>query len=102
MPGDGPFILSGGGVVLGNTLYLNLSTSQRHASENYRDTGIMHLELDKATLDGQFYEAGAADFDVVTLDFSGHFAAGTFKRTGQPIMLAPAATINQKPLLLDK
>jgi hypothetical protein len=102
-PVAGPFILSGSGVLLGNTLYLTLNTSQLN-TDNNRDTGVMHMQLDKDSLNGSFYEVGR-DFNVSDLSYSGHFAAGTLSRTGALLNLIPgtssAAASSQKVLLLD-
>jgi hypothetical protein len=52
---DGNPIGSGGGILVGNLLYLTLAHSQKHLSTN-RETGVTHVELDKATLNGTFYQ----------------------------------------------
>ena len=103
MPNDGPLI-SGGGALIGNTLYLTLSSSQR-VTTTWRLSGVIHLELDKATLNGTFYSVSQA-FDTASMGpnpkFGNSFNAGTVTRTGPPINLTPTATGAQTLLLLDK
>jgi hypothetical protein len=103
VPADGPFIAAGGGVLLGNLLYLTLSTSQRHVGTD-RDSRVLHLELNKTTLNGTYYEEGR-DFDTATAGpspvFSDHFSAGTVTRTGPAINLTPGAPAATSLLLLD-
>jgi hypothetical protein len=98
MPGDGPFVLAGGGNLLNNKLYMTLTTSQLH-SDNNRDTGVMHVEINPADLSGSFYEIGH-DYDRGTTFFSERFTAGTIIRTGAPINLNPSSTASLS-LLLD-
>jgi hypothetical protein len=82
---------SGGGVLIGNLLYLTLSASRQPVSTD-REIGVVHLELDKDTLNGTFYQVSRS-FDTATAGanpiFSDHYAAGTVTRTGQPINLTP-------------
>ena len=99
---DGNPIFTGGGVLIGNLLYLTLSYSQLQTS-TVRETGVMQLELDKTTLNGNFF-AVAKNFDISTegpnpvfLDF---FAAGTVTLSGQAINLTPGAGAANM-LLLD-
>ena len=44
--GDGPFVVSGSGFLNGNTLEFTLSESQRHTSDTWRDSGVMHVSMD--------------------------------------------------------
>jgi hypothetical protein len=91
VPSDNPDIVSGGGVLIGNTVYLTLTHSLLHTDTN-RDSAVLHLELDKATLNGTVYDVGH-DFDTATEGpspvFSDHFSAGTLTRTGPFINLTP-------------
>jgi hypothetical protein len=104
VPDDGPFILSGGGALIGNTLYLTLSTSQRHTTETWRDSSVWHVELAKATLNGTFYEVYHG-FDTASMgptpSFDNGFSAGTVTRTGPVINLTPTGAGAQTLLLLD-
>jgi len=89
--GDGPFILAGGGVLIGETLYLNLSGTQKHTDQPNRDTGIMQVQLSKTTLNGTFYSIGR-DFNLndagPTPYFDSRFQAGTLTLTGSIINLS--------------
>ena len=99
---DGPFIVSGGGVLIGNLLYLTLSGSQKH-TDPWRDTAVMHVEVDKGTLNGSFSSV-MHDFDTATAGlnpiFDSSFAAGTFTRSGQSISLIPGVPLSL--LLLEQ
>jgi hypothetical protein len=99
---DGPSVGSGGGVLIGNLLYLTLSISQKYADTN-REIGVVHLELDKNTLSGTFYQV-ARSFDTATAGpspvFTDHFSGGTVTCTGQPINLTPASGVASTSLLL--
>ena len=93
-PGDAPFILAGGGVLIGQTLYLTLTASQLHTNspDNWRDTSVVQFQLDKTTLNGTLYEVGH-DFKLSSAGpspiFGSQFAAGTITRTGPAINLTP-------------
>jgi hypothetical protein len=101
--GDGPFILSGGGVLIGETLYLNLATAQLHTDNDWRDTGVMHVQLDKTTLNGTFYEVGH-DFKLSSAgpspSFDTRFTAVTLTLTGARIVLS-SNLAGPTSLLLD-
>jgi hypothetical protein len=87
--GDGPFIMAGGGVLIGETLYLSMAGSQHHTDgSGNRDTTVIHIELNKTTLNGTFYGVGN-DFNISpdNYGYGDHFAAGTFTRTGDLINL---------------
>jgi hypothetical protein len=94
-------IFTGGGVLIGNLLYLTLSYSQLQTS-TVRETGVIHLELDKTTLNGTFSDV-AHNFDISTEGpnpvFSDFFAAGTLTRTGPFINLTPGALVGSTSLL---
>ena len=99
---EGNPIFTGGGVLIGNLLYLTLSYSQLQSS-TVRETGVIHLELDKTTLNGTFSDV-AHNFDISTEGpnpvFSNFFAAGTLTRTGPVINLTPGASVGSTSLLL--
>lgn len=80
LTGD-PYVLSGGGVLLGDILYVSCATSQRATNTTWRDTGVLHAEVNRLTLNGAFYEVGR-DFDPTYRLFKDHYAAGTLTRTG--------------------
>jgi len=87
--GDGPCVLAGGGVLIGETLYLSLAGSQHHTDgSGNRDTDVIHVELDKTTLNGTFYGVGN-DFNISPdhYGYGDHFSAGTLTRTGDLINL---------------
>jgi hypothetical protein len=101
---DGPFILAGGGVLIGDILYLNLTGTQKHTGNDWRDTEVLHAELDKTTLNGTFFSVGH-DFDVstagTTQNFDTRFQAGTLTRTGPPIVLTQSRTGPMSLLLME-
>jgi len=96
---DGPFILSGGGVLIGSTLFLTLSGSQKHV-DTTRDTSIWHVELNHVSLNGSLFDVGH-DFDTATEGpnpiFDSAFAEATLTRTGPSISLTSEVPL---PLLL--
>ena len=100
---DGPFVLSGAGFLNGNTLVFTLADSQDHTSKTWRDSGVMHVSIDKSTQNGTFYDIGH-DFDTglsrncLIKDYT----AGTLTLKGSPIPLAPALAGSQQLLLLNK
>jgi hypothetical protein len=91
---NGYVILSGGGVLIGNTIYLTLTTSQQRADAE-RDTSVLHAELDAATLNGSFYDV-ELDFDTSTFGlnpvFPSKYSEGSVTRTGPFIKLHPQIT----------
>ena len=99
---DGNPIGSGGGILVGNLLYLTLNHSQQHLGTD-RETGVTHVELDKSALNGTFYQV-ARSFNTATAGptpvFTDHFWAGTFTRTGLSINLTPGALVGPTSLLL--
>lgn len=105
VPGDDPFILSGGGVLIGETLYLNLTATQFHTDspDNWRDSAVVQFQINKTTLNGTFYEV-SHDFMLSSTGpspiFGNKFAAGTVTRTGPSINLNPVAGVASTSLLL--
>jgi len=99
---DGPFIVSGGGVLKGNLLYLTLSASQNRM-QTMRDMSVMHIELDQATLNGSLSSVGGK-FDTATAGpdpiFDSTFAAGTLTRSGPAISLTRGVPLSL--LLLEQ
>jgi hypothetical protein len=83
---DGPFVLSGSGFMNGTTLVFTLSSSQKHTSNKWRDSGVMRVSINKSTLNGTFYDIGT-DFNTGTRVFGHRFTAGTLIRSGPPIPL---------------
>src|SRR6185369_917450 len=77
-PSDGPFVVTGSGTIVGNELYLNMTTSQSHSlSHGWMDTGIMQTRLNLASMSGTFYEIGH-DFDRVGRTFdNSRYTSGT-------------------------
>src|SRR6185369_5656849 len=78
-PSDGPFVVTGSGTIVGNDLYLNMTTSQAHSlAHGWMDTGIMQARLSlENNLSGTFYEIGH-DFDRVGRSFdNSRYSAGT-------------------------
>lgn len=72
---DQPFIATGYGLVVGNELYMNLTTTQTHA-DGWKDTGINQTRLNLATMTGTFYEIGH-DYSPVTRQSDTRYTAGT-------------------------
>ncbi len=98
IPDDGPFLLEGAGNIINGTLYLTLTTSQKHTDAN-RDTGVMHVELDPATLNGNFYEVGHDYNNTFNPRFSERFTGGTVT-CNKTIPLNPSAEAAMQSLLL--
>ena len=99
---DGNPIGSGGGILVGNLLYLTLNHSQKHLGTD-RETGVTHVELDKATLNGTFYQVARSfytDTAGPTPVFTDHFWAGTVTRTGPVINLTPGVLGGSTSMLL--
>jgi hypothetical protein len=99
---DGHPIGSGGGILVGDLLYLTLAHSQKHLSTD-REAGTTHVELDKSMLNGTFYQV-VRSFNTATAGpspvFTDHYWAGTVTRTGSPINLTPWALVGPTSLLL--
>jgi len=98
--GDGPFVISGSGFLNVNTLEYTLSESQWHTSETWRDSGVMHVSIDKTNQNGAFYDIGH-DFDQGTRAWDQRFTAGTLSLSGSPIILNTGSTAPLLPLLLE-
>jgi len=92
----GPFLMGGSGVLVGDTIEFTLTGSQKHMVSGWRDRAVMHLIVDKTTLNGTFY-AIRRDFNTNTQEWSQNFTSGTFTLTGPTI---PLATPNLAPLQL--
>lgn len=82
-PGDNPAILAGTAHIIGSDVYMNLSLTQTHVSEPWRDTGAMQVKLSLPGLNGTFYEVGN-DFNPSTRTFGPHYSAGTVTLTSCP------------------
>ncbi|MDD2903048.1 MAG: hypothetical protein PHU44_11515 [Syntrophales bacterium] len=97
---DGPFVISGSGFMMGTTLIFTLCESQKH-TDTWRDGGVMHVEIDKTTQGGTFYDIGH-DFniDAGSRAFDQRYTAGTLALAGSPIPLS-ATTVPQQFLLLN-
>jgi hypothetical protein len=98
--GDGPFVVSGSGFLNGNTLEFTLSESQYHTSETWRDSGVMHVSMDKTTQNGTVYDIGH-DFDQGTREFDQRFTAGDLVLSGPPIIFNPGSLAPISSLLLE-
>ena len=89
---DGDVIFAGGGVLIGDTLYLSMSGTQKHSDgSGNRDTDVIHMEINKDTLNGTFHAVGN-DFNVNSLEYGEHFSAGTVTLTGSFIDIDAHAT----------
>jgi len=83
LPDDNPFVLTGAGHIIGGDIYMNLMTTQTHASIPWRDTGVMQVKLALSGLNGTFYEVGN-DFNPSTVTFGPHYSRGTVTFTSCP------------------
>lgn len=88
---DGPFVMSGSGFMNGSTLEFTLSESQQHTSETWRDSGVMHVIIDKTTQNGTFYDIGH-DFDTSARTWDQRYTAGTLTLSGSPIPISTSIT----------
>ena len=78
-PGDNPAIFSGVGQVIGSTLYLSMIGSQNHLIGGWRDSSVLHAEINTSTLGGTFYDVGN-DFNATTrARDSSRYTAGTIQ-----------------------
>lgn len=96
-----PMTFSGGGVLIGDTLYLTCASSQRHSSESWRDAGTIHIELNRNTLSGELYDIGR-DFNTETRQFMDRYTRGTLTRTGGLSTLITGKTSANMLLLQEK
>jgi hypothetical protein len=103
LPDDGPVILSGGGALISDTVYLTVTATQKHTDKN-RDTEVMNIQLNKTTLNGTFYSVGS-DFDVSTAGaspkFDTRFTSGTLTLSGSPKIFPANTIIPLTTLLLE-
>jgi len=84
LPDDNPFVVTGAAHIIGSDIYMNLTGTQAHASEPWRDTGVMQVKLALSNLNGTFYEV-SNDFNPSSpLDDPRGYAAGTVTFTSCP------------------
>ncbi|MEW6658594.1 MAG: hypothetical protein AB1424_08020 [Thermodesulfobacteriota bacterium] len=95
---DGPFVISGSGFMMGNTLVFTCSESQQHSGSSH-DSGVMHITINKTDLSGTFYDIGL-DYDTTGKTFDQRYTAGTLALAGSPIPLT-SSLAPQQLLLLD-
>jgi hypothetical protein len=97
---DGPFIITGSGVLIGNNLVFTLTESQKHTDSTWRDGGVMHVEIDKTSQSGTFYDIGH-DFNTNAGSrvFDERYTAGTLTLAGSPIPLTSSLAPQQLLLL---
>jgi hypothetical protein len=74
--GDAPFMLNGVAAVGATFITANLTSSQKHTTNGWRDTGVMQVNINNSTMNGTFYEVGN-DFDSTNHVFGPHYASGT-------------------------
>jgi len=72
-----PFYIGGTGVLEGNFLTMNLTTSQKHL-DGWMDSGVMQARFNISTGYGTFYEIGH-DFDRVNRVFDERYTAGVLR-----------------------
>ena len=97
-----PLIISGGGVLIGNTVYFTLTGSQKYNPG--RMSEVLQAKVDKNTLTGTYYSV-QFDFDTSTIGpnpfLAFYYVAGSMDRTGPPINLTPSAGAASLLLLGD-
>ena len=88
MESDGPFVMSGSGFLMGDTLEFTLAESQQHTGSTWRDSGVMHVTIDKTTLNGTMYDIGH-DFnpEAGQRTFDERYTAANLTLSGPPIPL---------------
>lgn len=94
---DGPFVVSGSGFMMQNTLVFTASESQQHTGAS-RDSGVMHISINKADLSGTFYDIGT-DYDLGQHTWNHRYTAGTLTLSGSHIPFPSAAAA--KVLLME-
>ena len=99
-PGENPFIMSGGGVLINGQVILRVTTTQTHSGSNWHDTGVMRVTLDPSTLNGTICEIGH-DYDTGTGQYDQRYSAATLTRTGPMIPLTPDTNAATSLLLLE-
>ena len=78
-PDDGPFVMTGMAVVQGKSIFINLTVTQAHPSEPWRDTGIMQIRLNSTTMKGSMWTIGH-DFNTQNPIFDSTYASGTIAK----------------------
>jgi hypothetical protein len=81
---NGPVLLTGGGVMIGNNLIFTLTQTQEHTDNSWCDGFIWQITIDKSNQNGTFYSVGQG-FNKTTRNYGQEYAAGTVSRTGSPI-----------------
>ncbi len=76
-----PVVLSGGGVLSGDTLILTSSSGQKEEAHTTKAGSVVYLAINRTTLNGEFFEVGAK-FNTVSRTFQSQYTAGTLTRTG--------------------
>jgi hypothetical protein len=103
VPNDGPVILAGSGVLIGEYLYLNLTSTQYHP-DNWRNTGVVQVQMNRSNLNATFYEVGNS-FDLGSIGpsptFGSYFTVGSLTRTGPLLVLNPYTGGSTSLLLMD-
>ena len=75
---DNPAFVSGICRIGGGLIYLNLNETQAH-KDGWRDTEIVQVKLNSATLNGAMYQI-AHDFNTKTRTFDEGYASGTLTK----------------------
>lgn len=79
---NAPFVLSGHGTVIGNELYMNMTSTQGHG-DGWQDTGINQTRLNLTTMTGTFYEIGH-DFNPASKAWDNRYTRGTVAQVSCP------------------
>ena len=79
---DQPFVFTGMANLIGNVLYMNITTTQSHP-DGWRDTGVEQVQLNLSTMTGTFYENGH-DFKPSTKQWDSRYTAGTVEKVACP------------------
>ena len=84
VPGENPMILSGGLVINGNNVLMNLTTTHdHHPQEGWRDSGIMQINLDLSSLSGSGWQI-RTDYNTSTSEFDQAYRGSTLTFTSCP------------------
>jgi hypothetical protein len=82
-PEPDPFIFGGTATVVGSKIYITINGSQDHSTNNWRDSGVMKIQLDSSTLGGTWW-TNYMTFNTVTHVAEINYSAGTTTFTACP------------------
>ena len=79
VPNDGLFVTTGMAIVQGKLIFINLTGTQTHLTEPWRDSAIMQIRLIATTMKGTFWTIGH-DFNTADGIFDSTYASGTIAK----------------------